>query len=80
MIGKSEPPGLPIRHKGCRQVLVIGKKKQSELGGKTMLSFRECTLEQLDEMFDLTPLPLKRMPVLQAWLDGQNDISEQERG
>ncbi len=45
-----------------------------------MLSFKECTLDQLDEMFGLKPLPLRQMPVLQTWLDGQNEVSEQERG
>jgi len=45
-----------------------------------MLLFKDCTLEQLDDTFHLTPLPLKQMPVLQAWLQGQSAISEQERG
>ncbi|MDM8524984.1 hypothetical protein QUF80_16560 [Desulfococcaceae bacterium HSG8] len=45
-----------------------------------MLPFKDCTLDQLDEMFGLKPLPLKQMPVLQAWLNGKNEISEQERG
>ncbi len=44
-----------------------------------MLSFNECTLNQLDETFGLTPLPLNKMPVLQTWLNGKNEISEQER-
>ncbi|MCP4398123.1 MAG: hypothetical protein GY801_12600 [bacterium] len=45
-----------------------------------MLSFKDCTLEQLDDTFHLTPLPIKQMPVLQSWLQGQYAISEQERG
>jgi hypothetical protein len=45
-----------------------------------MLSFNECTLNQLDETFGLTPLPLNKMPVLKAWLNGKSDISELERG
>ncbi|MDM8550642.1 hypothetical protein QUF72_11210 [Desulfobacterales bacterium HSG2] len=45
-----------------------------------MLTFKECTLDQLDETFGLKPLPLNQMPVLQTWLDGQSEISEQERG
>ena len=45
-----------------------------------MLTFKNCTLDQLDDMFGLKPLPLKQMPVLQTWLGGQSEISEQERG
>ncbi len=45
-----------------------------------MLLFKDCTLEKLDDTFHLTPLPLKQMPVLQTWLQGQSAISEQERG
>ncbi len=41
--------------------------------------FKECTLKQLDETFSLKPLPLKHMAVLQEWLNGTNEISEQER-
>ncbi len=39
--------------------------------------FKDCTLEQLDEIFNLKPL--NQMAVLEAWLQGQSDISEQER-
>ncbi len=42
--------------------------------------FKDCTLEQLDKTFNLRPLPLKRMPILQNWLNGASEISEQERG
>ncbi len=42
--------------------------------------FKDCTLEQLDKTFSLTPLPLKQMSVLQDWLNGTSEISEQERG
>ncbi len=41
--------------------------------------FTECTLEKLDKTFSLKPLPLKRMPVLQAWLNGQSEITDHER-
>ncbi len=40
--------------------------------------FKDCTLEQLDETFNLKPL--NQHPVLEAWLQGQSNISEQERG
>ncbi len=39
--------------------------------------FKDCTLEQLDKTFNLKPL--NQMPVLEAWLQGQSDILEQER-
>ncbi len=42
--------------------------------------FKDCTLEQLDKTFSLIPLPLKQMPILQNWLNGTSEISEQERG
>jgi len=41
--------------------------------------FTECTLEKLDETFGLKPLPLKQMSILQTWLKGTSEISEQER-
>jgi len=44
-----------------------------------VLNFKDCTLKQLDEMFNLNPLPLKRMTVLQDWLNGSSDITEAEQ-
>ncbi len=44
-----------------------------------MLIFKECKIEKLDKLFSLRPLPLKRMSILQTWLNGQSEISEQER-
>ncbi|MCP4347854.1 MAG: hypothetical protein GY795_20315 [Desulfobacterales bacterium] len=44
-----------------------------------MLAFNDCKLEMLDETFSLKPLPLKQMPVLQTWLNGQSEITEHER-
>lgn len=45
-----------------------------------MLLFKDCTLEQLDDTFHLTPLPLKDMPVLQDWLQKDYALSDQECG
>ncbi len=42
-----------------------------------MLAFKDCTLEQLDESFNLKPL--RQMSILQTWLEGQSEVSEQER-
>jgi hypothetical protein len=39
--------------------------------------FSDCSLEQLDDRFNLKPLPI--MPILQAWLNAPSDITESER-
>ncbi|MDM8530704.1 hypothetical protein QUF63_05985 [Anaerolineales bacterium HSG25] len=42
-----------------------------------MLTFKDCTLSQLDETFHLTPL--QRMAVLESWLTEESEILEAER-
>ncbi len=41
--------------------------------------FNDCTLEKLDSTFNLKPLPAKQMAVLQAWLNGQSEITAHEQ-
>jgi len=38
--------------------------------------FKDCTLVQLDELFNLNPV--NQLPVLEAWLEGKSDTSAQE--
>ncbi len=41
--------------------------------------FTECTLENLDEILNLKPLPFNKMPILQTWLNGTSEVSEYEQ-
>ncbi len=41
--------------------------------------FTECTLEDLDKRLKLKSLPFNKMPILQTWLNGTSEISEDEQ-